>query len=46
MSMPTYIYREEEALITKIQTQFDLRSWVINYTVSAVSSAALNAGSN
>ena len=46
MSMPTYIYREEEALITKIQTQFDLRSGVINYTVSAVSSAALNAGSN
>lgn len=46
MSMPTYIYREEEALITKIQTQFDLKSGVINYTVSAVSSAALNAGSN
>ena len=46
MSMPTYIYREEEALITKIQTQFDLRSGVINYTVSAVSSAALNAGSS
>ena len=46
MSMPTYIYREEEALITKIQTQFDLRSGVINYTVNAVSSAALNAGSN
>ena len=46
MSMPAYIYREEEALITKIQTQFDLRSGVINYTVNAVSSAALNAGSN
>ena len=46
MSMPTYTYREEEALITKIQTQFDLKSGVINYTVSAVSSAALNAGSN
>ena len=46
MSMPTYIYREEEALITKIQTQFDLRNGVINYTVNAVSSAALNAGSN
>ena len=46
MSMPTYIYREEEALITKIQTQFDLKSGVINYTVNAVSSAALNAGSN
>ena len=46
MSMPTYIYREEEAIITKIQTQFDLRSGVINYTVNAVSSAALNAGSN
>ena len=46
MSMPTYIYREEEAIITKIQTQFDLRRGVINYTVSAVSSAALNAGSN
>ena len=44
MSMPTYIYRDEEAIITKIKTQFDLKGGAINYTVDAVSSAALNSG--
>lgn len=44
MSMPTYIYREEEAIITKVKTQFDLQGDTIKYNVEAVSSAALNAG--
>ncbi len=44
MSMPSYIYRDEEAIITKITSNFDLRGGVINYTVNAVSSAALNSG--
>ena len=44
MSMPTYIYREEQAIITKIITGFDLRSGTIQYTVSAVSSCALSMG--
>lgn len=44
MSMPTYIYREEEAIITKVTSNFQLKGGVINYTVSAISSAALNAG--
>lgn len=46
MSMPHYIYKEEKALITKVQTSFQLQGGVINYTISAVSSAALNAGAN
>ena len=44
MNMPTYIYREEEAIITKIKTSFDLQGGKITYTVDAVSSCALNAG--
>lgn len=44
MSMPTYIYRDEEAIITKIRTSFNLQSGAINYTIDAVSSAALNTG--
>lgn len=44
MSMPTYIYKEEEALITKISTQFNLQGGIINYTINAVSCAALNSG--
>jgi len=44
MSMPSYIYREEEALITKITSNFDLRAGVINYTIYAVSCSALNMG--
>jgi hypothetical protein len=42
MSMPTYIYREEEAIITKVQSNFQLQGGIINYTISAVSSCALN----
>jgi len=44
MSMPKYIYREEEAMITKVSSSFNLQGGVINYVVNAVSSAALNAG--
>ena len=44
MSMPAYIYKEEEAIITKVSSNFQLQGGVINYTVNAVSSAALNYG--
>lgn len=40
-SMPTYVYKKEEALITDIRSTFDLASGSISYTVSAVSSAKL-----
>lgn len=39
---PAYIYKNEEAIITKIQQSFNLLGSVITYTVSAVSSAALS----
>jgi len=42
MNMPTYIYKEEKAIITKITSRFNLQGGVIEYTVNAVSSAALN----
>lgn len=38
---PAYIYKNEEAIITKVQQSFSMQSSVISYTVSAVSSAAL-----
>ena len=45
MSMPTFIYRNEEAIITKVKQSFNIKGGgEINYTVSAVSSAALSAG--
>jgi len=40
-SLPNYIYRNEEAIITGVTEQFDIKKSVINYTVSAVSSAHL-----
>lgn len=40
-SLPTFIYKNEEAIITDIKTNFDISSSKISYTVSAVSSAAL-----
>ncbi len=42
MSMPSYIYKDEEALITDVKTSFNLQGGIINYTVSAISSASLN----
>lgn len=41
MSMPEYIYRNEKAIITKINTNFDQKTSKITYTVSATSSASL-----
>ena len=41
MSNPTYIYKNEEAIITKVNTSFDLKGCRINYQVTAVSSATL-----
>jgi hypothetical protein len=45
MSMPTYIYKNEEAIITKVNQSFDLKGGgAITYSIKAVSSAALSAG--
>lgn len=45
-SMPTYVYKDEEAIITKVSQSFSFGNGgthgsVINYTVNAVSGAAL-----
>lgn len=43
MSMPAYIYKNEEAIITKVKQNFNIKSGgEISYTINAVSSAALN----
>lgn len=45
MSMPNYIYKNEEAIITKVKQNFNVKSGgEITYTINAVSSAALNSG--
>ena len=36
---PAYVYKNEEAIITKVTQQFDLQNSVINYKISAVSTA-------
>lgn len=36
---PAYVYKDEEAIITKIKQQFDLQNCVIGYTVYAISTA-------
>lgn len=41
MSLPSYVYKDEEALITDVKTTFNMKSSSITYTVSAVSSATL-----
>jgi hypothetical protein len=38
---PAYIYKDEKALITKVDQNFQLESSVITYTIHAVSGAAL-----
>lgn len=38
---PAYVYKNEEAIITKVQQRFNLAGSTISYTVNAVSSAAL-----
>lgn len=40
-SMPNFLYREEEAIITKISQTFDIVNSIISYTVSAISSSTL-----
>lgn len=45
-SMPSYVYKDEEAIITQVSSSFNFGSGgqmgsVINYTVNAVSSSAL-----
>ena len=45
MSMPAYIYKNEEAIITKVRQNFNIKSGgEIAYTIEAVSSAALSSG--
>lgn len=41
MSLPTYVYKNEEAIVTKITTEFKIESSVIIYNISAISSAKL-----
>ena len=38
---PAYVYKNEEAIITKIQQRFNLAGSTISYTIAATSSAAL-----
>ena len=45
-SMPSYIYKDEEAIITDISSSFILESSVISYVVKAVSGAALKTATN
>lgn len=43
MSMPAYIYKNEEAIITKVKQSFNVKGGgEITYTINAVSSAALS----
>ena len=42
-SLPTFIYKNEEAIITDIKSNFNIQQSTISYTISAVSSAALSA---
>jgi hypothetical protein len=47
MSMPSYIYKNEEAIITKVRQNFNIKGGgEIAYTIEAVSSAALSSGGN
>lgn len=46
ISMPTYIYRNEETIITKIRTTFNVEASKISYSVDAISSAALSLSGN
>jgi hypothetical protein len=45
MSMPSYVYKNEEAIITKVKQNFNIKGGgEISYTINAVSSAALSSG--
>ena len=41
LSAPTFLYKNEEAIITDVQENFDINSAVIQYNVTAVSSSKL-----
>jgi len=41
VSLPSYIYKNEQAIITNITSQFDIQNSKISYTVQATSSAQL-----
>lgn len=41
MSVPTYTFKDEEAIITKVRQSMDVASSAITYTVSAVSTGKL-----
>lgn len=43
MSNPTYIYKDEQAIITNVSSNFNLKGGTISYQVQAVSSAQLAA---
>lgn len=45
-AQPTYIYKDEEAIITKITQNFNLESSSISYSIYAVSGAALGKAGN
>ena len=40
--LPDYVYRNEEAIITKITNSFDIRGASITYTIEAVSTSSLS----
>lgn len=40
--LPDYVYRDEEAIITKITNQFDIVGASITYTIEAVSTSSLS----
>lgn len=40
--LPNYVYRDEEAIITKITNSFDINGSSITYTIEAVSTASLS----
>ena len=46
LSMPTYIYKREKAMIIDIKSNIDFRSSKINYTINCVSSSALASSAN
>ena len=47
LSTPAFLYREEEALITKVTNQFDVGAATITYNISAISKGTLaSSGSN
>ena len=43
---PAYVYKNEEAIITNVTQSFNLQSSAIDYTISAVSAAALSTDGN